>query len=208
MSRTELAALLALMLATVVGLVALPIEHQKNPVPPAWDDFVVPVTAVKAGAAIREPGFEKVGGGAQGVYSYQFDGAAEEEVFFSVQTPHAWDRQNMDLHLHVAPGDDRGGTAVFGVEWISNGIGSQLASAGTIATAALVIASDTHLMHRLCQLSTTNMIPTPTDSSVLLARVYRDVTATADDYPGDVVLLSIDCHFRRTKLGSTARTGD
>lgn len=176
---------------------------------PTWDDFVFPALAVKI-AGVRDPGLVKIGslGGSEGCYSYGFDDETEEEVFISVQTPHAWDQQSMDFHVHWMPGDTASGGVVWGIEWTANGMGSVLSSTTTIATAVAVVVENTHQKHRITTLTTANMVPIPTDSSIIIGRLFRVAADPSDTYTGDAILLSVDCHMRRNKTGSVNRNGD
>jgi len=178
-----------------------------------WDDERVPVTATRQGAA-RQPGFAKLyddGGGpaSTGVYAYYFDKATEEELFFTMQLPHAW-AQGTDIECHVHWVPPVAGGAGHDVSW---GLEYTWASIGSTYGNTTIIYGDTnHLAddplvqdkHYLTELGTISGSG-HTMSSMLICRVFRDATSTGgtDDYDNDACLLEIDFHIQKDSWGST-----
>jgi hypothetical protein len=172
-----------------------------------WDDVVFPALSVKVPGE-NAPGFSSIAeiGGSTGVFAYAFDATTEESCYVSLQTPHAWDRSGMDFHIHWMPSNANTGTVEWGLEYTANGIMHALSSASTILVGTTTISVGVDRKHYITTISENNLIPTPSDSSILMGRVFRN--ATQDTYDSDVYLLSIDCHLRRRKLGSASQHGD
>lgn len=176
-----------------------------------WEDLRVPVTSTKLSGS-KDPDFAKAydnaGGTSQGVFTYFFDKATEEEVYFSAQLPHTY-KEGSDIiaHVHWFPVANgvSGRTVSWGLEYLWTNMGST--SGNTVIVYAndtiqedAVLAADKHYLTNFAALSGTGK----TISSMLLCRIFRDATGAGltDDYDNDVGLLEIDFHYEIDTTGS------
>lgn len=183
-----------------------------------WDDYVVPFTSVKVRATAIPPDFEQFqdnGASSTGVYSYAFDPATRQEVFFTIQMPHSWAGTAIHPHIHWSPavgGDGTGITdgaenVVWGMEytWINYHPTTSLAFPESII---ITKTSDAIIGQALHHLITEFSPITPTVdeqdgiSSILVVRFFRDAGVSADDYEHDAFALSFDIHYERNTVGS------
>lgn len=168
----------------------------------AWDDLRVPVNATNIGAA-NDPNFAQVltnGAGSQGVYTYLFDASAEEELFFSVQLPHAWkEGTDIEPHVHWFPTNTNTGVVRWGLEYTWASVN------GTFGNTTIIYVEDaadgTEYKHQLADFAAISASG-QTLSSMLMCRIFRDATNGADTYNADCGLLEIDFHHRIDSLGS------
>lgn len=168
----------------------------------AWDDLRVPVNATNIGSA-NDPNFAQVltnGSGSQGVYTYLFSASAEEELFFSVQLPHAWkEGTDIEPHVHWFPTTTNTGTVRWGLEYTWASVN------GTFGNTTIIYVNDaadgTAFKHQLADFAAISATG-QTLSSMLMCRIFREAGNVADTYTGDVGLLEIDFHHRIDSLGS------
>lgn len=172
--------------------------------PTMWDDIRVPLTATKGGG-IRDPDFSQFrddGSGSTGVFAYDFDAAAEEELFFSVLIPHSYKLEtNLKPHIHWATKTATAtGTVIWGLEY-TLAILDDAFPVSTIITATYTFTGDMQYDHLVTELPDISGSGVLTDiASILTCRVFRD--ATSDTYADDVSLLEIDFHFEMDSVGS------
>jgi hypothetical protein len=179
-----------------------------------WDDLRVSADTTKL-AGSKDPGyavFKTDGAVSQGVFLYWFSDSTEEEVYFSVQLPHAWaEGTDIKPHVHwvaastaVAAGTD----ACWGLEYTWANIN------GTFGNTALIygdeqtngatetITAGKHYITALPTISGSGK----TMSSMLICRLFRSVSPPipgyTDDLVGDAGLLEIDFHIQINSLGS------
>lgn len=179
-----------------------------------WDDVRVPILSVKLGGS-KDPDFAKVfddGAGSQGVFTYLFDKSVEEEVYFVLQLPHSWKAgTNIRPHVHWFPAANgaAGQFVRWGLEYTWASIGEVFGATTTIytdassATTATIPGDDPliagkHYMSLLPEIDATGK----GWSSMLICRLFRDATDSADTYNNDAGLLEFDCHTQMDKLGS------
>jgi len=167
-----------------------------------WEDLRVPITAIKLGG-VNDPNFVKTvddGAGSTGLFTYHFDKAAEEEVFFAAQLPHSY-KEGSDIspHVHWAPTDTDTKDVIWGLEYAWVNIN------GTFTTSTIITilqaGSGTALKHQIAyfdDISGTGK----TISSMLMCRLFRDATAALDDYDADASLFEFDFHYQRDTPGS------
>jgi hypothetical protein len=176
----------------------------------AWDDLRVPVFSTTRGGA-KDPDIAKVldnGAGSQGVVTYLFDKAVEEELYFTVQIPHTW-KYGTDIkpHVHWMPVAD--GAAGSKVCW---GLEYSLSEHGATFQNTTIIYGDEHIpietlvadRHYVNSLGTISMAAVDSLSAMLICRIFRDATGTGgtDDYDNDSALLEIDFHYQIDSQGS------
>lgn len=177
-----------------------------------WDDLRVPMTAVKTGGS-KDPGFSVFktnGSGSQGVFTWWFDKAAEEELFFAVQIPHAWKLESTIYpHVHWAPKTDGASGAVvnWGLEYTIAELGGVFGNTtiiygSTQVPADAVLAAGKHYLTNIG--AGISMAGVDTLSAMIICRVFRDATGAlaTDDYDDDAGLLEIDFHYEMDSLGS------
>jgi len=178
---------------------------------PGYDDLRVPLSAIKLGG-LSNPDWVKFrdnGAGSTGVYTYAFDKASEEEVFFEVQLPHSW-MQGDTLHPHVhwtslANGTDK--DVAWGLEYtMSNILGSfgttTIISSNTQIASQVNVVAHKHMMTSLPDITMTGM----TRSSMISCRLFRDATGAlkTDDFDDDAILLEFDFHYQKNRMGTVA----
>lgn len=149
-----------------------------------------------------------------GLYANIFENAKTQNVYFSVQMPHAW-KQGTDLGAHVhwstkstAPLTT---TVVWTLEyqWVNIGDNFNLSANSTISGFTVLtnanINSDNTLAvgeHAITPVGTISGTGKGL-SSVLICRLYREGTVTNDTYSGDAALLSVDFHYQIDSFGSS-----
>lgn len=169
-----------------------------------WEDLRVPLSAIKR-LGFTDPDWVKFkdDGGAPastGVYALAFDSGSDEEVFFACQIPHAY-KEGSDItpHVHWAPSDGNAGGVTWGLEYTWVNID------GTFGNTTIITADDStnstsheHLIAGFSAISGSGK----TISSMLICRLFRDVSDANDTYGSDAFLLEIDFHFELDTVGS------
>lgn len=173
-----------------------------------WADLLVPMTATKSGGS-KDPGFEIFktnGAGSQGVFLHWFDAASEEELYFSCQLPHCWNKTALRPHVHWIPKTTADGTpanqsVIWGLEYTWADIGAGFSNTSVVYT-VFNYPEDANVVAGKHYLSAFASIPATATgmSSMLICRVFRD--ATHDNYEHDAGLLEIDFHYQTDKAGS------
>ena len=178
-----------------------------------FGDLVVPLYNAKPGEAANQPTWGKIkdnGAGSRGVYTYNFDGANEQEVFFSVQLPHNWKEGSAIFpHVHWAPQTSgQAGNIVWGIEytWVNYDAATPLAFPNTaLITATSVAVNGTANLNQHLITAFAALTPNSTQdkiSSILMCRFYRKGTDVADTYNGSAAVLSVDFHYEIDAIGS------
>ena len=170
---------------------------------PRWDDLQVSVYATKLGG-LSDPDWVKLrddGSGSTGVFTWHFDKTTSEELFFSVQLPHAWDAGSaIKPHVHWCPVDTDTGTVCWGLEyWLSKRTGTPNANS-TIIKSTPTAASGTAYLEQIEGVGTITTTGYPV-STVLVCRLFRDVAT--DDYNNDAALLGFDFHYQTDTPGGS-----
>jgi hypothetical protein len=177
-----------------------------------YEDFqVAPGDAGRLG--FSDPGWVKVkdnGAGSTGVYALGFDSNLDQEVFFSIELPHSWEEgDGICPHVHWIPPDATGGDegVTWGLEYswanegVINGSGSPVVFGNTtiiLAPDVDTFTADEHRVIDFAEIDGSGKLI----SSVVLCRLFRDVSDGDDDYGSDAILVNIDIHFKRDSLGS------
>lgn len=178
----------------------------------AWDDIRVEPTVRSAG--VNVPSFSQWftnGAGSRGVYLYTFDNAlvaAQKEIFFTCQLPHAWAQTDLYMHVHWLAATTAASSKIrWGLEytWANPGVvfGNTTLIYADTAAGSPAPTGTTDRKHEITEFAA--MTPTADQqgmSSMLICRLWRDSANAADTYTGDVGLLYVDAHFELDKLGS------
>ena len=172
---------------------------------PVWDDIRVPVTTVKTGG-VNDPNFiqfkDDVGGTSQGVYTYAFDAATEEELFFAVQIPHNWKKgSDIELHCHWAKSNSNAGNVYWACEYTMSEIASVFGDTVEIGSATVTAGAMATDEHNLTELDSIDMSAVDSVSTMLICRFFRKAADVLDTYDSDAYLFEIDFHYQIDSLG-------
>jgi len=140
-----------------------------------------------------------------GVIIKAFDPDVEQEVFFTVQFPHAWvEGSEIRPHVHWVPFTDGGPTdqVVWGLEytWANPlavfGDTNIIYTSGTVQDAP--ITEGRHLLSEFQSMTDADKGL----SSMMVCRLFRASTDVTDTYDDDAGLLEFDIHFQIDSTGS------
>ncbi len=172
-----------------------------------WDDLKVPVTSLKE-KGINIPNWDPFIGG---TYTYWFkketSASNENELFFTVQMPHAWkEGSNIFPHVHWTADANIGTSKVeWGLEYTWANPGSVFGAIGTILVDTPVAALGTvnvafkHVISSFPEIAGSGK----TLSSILMCRLFRKSRSGSNDtYSGKAALLEIDFHYEIDSDGS------
>jgi hypothetical protein len=177
-----------------------------------WDDLRVNILSVRVPAAAGPDfvQFKDDGAASTGVFTYAFDPASEEQVYFSTQLPHQWKEESTIYpHIHWTPAVS--GTAGQKVSW-----GLEYTMANVLGTFGntTIVSSNAHIGTDTT-LAAGKMYITPLGpgidmtgqvlSTVLICRLFRDATGAlnTDDLAQDALGLSVDFHYEIDAFGSS-----
>lgn len=136
-------------------------------------------------------------------YTYNFADAVSNEVFFSVQLPHAWSGESpIYPHVRWSPSDTNTGTVRWELEYTIAKEGTAFPASTTITgeTAGTGTADD-HIKTNLN--GTTGIDMTGDDiSTVLVCRLIRNGGHANDTYTGTAALHSVGFVYLADSLGS------
>ena len=145
-----------------------------------------------------------------GLLAYEFDDAlvaAEKELFFSVQIPHAWkEGSNVSPHVHFAPlvAGSAGNLVRWGLEYSKAKIGTAFGASTTIYASTLAYGTiTTQYSHCLVEFADIDMTG-DTLSTILVCRLFRNSSHADDTLAQTVGLLYIDFHYEIDTIGSRA----
>lgn len=174
-----------------------------------WDDFRVSIESTGM-RGVKDPDYIQIfdnGSGSTGIFAYAFHPSSEEEVFFSIQMPHAWkEGTSVRPHIHWI-GQTNGGVGqdvCWGLEYTVANIGSVYGNTSIIYADTNYLEEDIvankHYMTIFPFIDMTGL----TLSNMILCRLFRDAGSVGgvDDYPNDAVLLEFDLHYEIDSLGS------
>jgi len=170
-----------------------------------WDDLRVPMESLGKGG-VNDPNFDKFldnGSSSTGIYTYLFDKASEEELFFVVQLPHRYKQgTNLHPHVHWSPVSTgaSGKKVCWGLEYSFAELSSVFGNT-TIIHGDVVSNGDVILVankHYLTELTEIDLSVVDSVSSMIICRLFRDATGTlgTDDYDDDAALLEFDFHYQ------------
>lgn len=166
-----------------------------------WDDLRVPVESTGKGST-RAPGFGKFlddGSGSQGVWVQWFDDGTEEELYFTVQLPHSYKvGSDIQPHIHWVTNDSNEGDVVWGLEYSWVNMGEAFGNTSILTETA---SNEGEAFHQITSLG----LITGTGksySSMLVCRIFRDASNSADTFTKDAGVLEVDFHFQVQALGT------
>lgn len=172
-----------------------------------WDDLRIATSSTRAAASA--PDFVKLldnGSGSAGVFAHHFDKTTEEQLFFALQMPHAWNEgSTIYPHVHWVTTGTHTGTVVWGLEYSASSID------GTFGNTTIITGSDagtgtTH-DHILTYIGSGIDMTGLTHSCMLQCRIFRKASDGSDTYDEDAALLEIDFHYEINQLGDNAQPG-
>ncbi len=167
-----------------------------------WDDFVVPVNAIRlAGASPADPYAYKSGS------VLSFDSSTDEYVYFVIQLPHRY-KEGTDVifHIHWTIVTSGAGAGAENVKWDMTYSASSPATpaeswpAASNATVTIDVQSDSaddHLIDNVATITGTNF----KISEIIICSLKRDTTV-ANNYSDEVLLVSADVHYEVDTMGS------
>lgn len=178
-----------------------------------WDDFLVNPDATSRGnsnspvwGGVSESAFKK-NGSSQGVFLWMFSASTEQEVYFTVQLPHKY-KVGTDLSPHVhwttATGTPTGTNVVWGLEYTVIPIGGNFPTTSILTSNTIIASIGTpagtgqHLITPLGAISGAGV----DISTIIVCRLFRQVTNTNDTFANEVGLLSMDFHYEIDGVGS------
>jgi len=180
----------------------------------AWDDLrLEPTVRQAAGAGV--PSFEKyfddAAGTSKGVYLYSFTDEAvagnEKEVFFTLQTPHAWAGTAISMHVHFVPAATvNSSDIIWGLEYCWKDIGETFGDTVIIQSSTTLLPDDANIAagkHYIAEFADISPGATADGmSSILIGRLFRNSSDGGDTYTNKVGLLYIDAHYEIDSFGS------
>lgn len=192
------------------GLLEISSSGVLNDVDGKYEDLRVPLTGVRVGPS-RPPAFGifRTGGSTDGVRSWLFDAGTEEQLFFAAQVPHSHKR-GTDLfpHVHWSPTSTSAGVVRWGLEYTIQDINSVFPLTTIIyGNSVAVGGTGTENQHIFTALSTIDFSTLTGPSVMLVCRLFRDASSTADTYPDDAAGHEFDFHYLVDRLGSVTQGG-
>jgi len=173
-----------------------------------WNDLRIPLTSAKVpgtgGATLTQ--INDDGAGSIGVFTYSFASGTENSLYFTAQLPHSLKAgTTIRPHLHWAPSDNTVGDVVWGLEYcFSNyGLGMNNTSTITVTDSSPQVTNEQSIANFPDIVSssegTSDHIK---ESTIIIARLYRDATNGSDTYAAGAFALSFDFHIKLEKIGS------
>ena len=134
-----------------------------------------------------------------GVYGYEFTNTGTKEVSFMVQLSHLWaEGTAITPHVHWCPSTTNTSNAIINMDyWVAN-IGETIPSVTPLTANAT--PSGTAFQHQLTSFGSVSMT-NKTASCIFGGRLYRDSTATGDDFTGSMIILGVDIHVKNNRWG-------
>ena len=166
-----------------------------------FTDLYTPIISAKL-AGVNDPDFTDFNG--IGTYAYEFQNnvvATEDEVFLTFQMPHSYKlNSQFKPHIHWSPDSSNTGNSRFQLNCSKADINSQF----TQITFRFDANSTTNKFGTH-QISDSNITTSCTNiSCIMQCRLWRNSSATEDDYASGTYLHAIDFHIEMDTLGSDA----
>lgn len=134
------------------------------------------------------------------VYAWEFDSVNSNEISFIVQLPHSWkEGSSVVPHLHWCPSTTNTSNVIFNMDyWVVN-MGEAVPSISTTISKT-VTPSGVAFQHGIASFGMVSMTGKRI-SCLFGGRVYRNPLATGDDFTGSALVLSVDLHIVKNRLG-------
>ena len=164
--------------------------------PQVEDDLVCTITPRTTGANLAP----LVEINSTGVYGYEFVSSSLKEVSFMVQLNHQWKAgSNVVPHLHWCPSTANTSNVRFSLDyWIA----SRDTTIPSITTLTANVTPNGAFKHQYTPFG--NVVTTGnTISCIFGGRLYRDPSASGDDFTGDAIILGVDLHVIKNQWGET-----
>lgn len=170
---------------------------------PVYDDYLYSGPALARGSSA--PDLAELRNGLF-LLAFAGTGATTEQGFFTLHILHGIQPNTTPtLHIHWTHNNaSPSGNVKWQVDYsIARGYGADTYSTPTtITTTQAAAAQYTHHITNDDDLPISGNIE---PDSVMIARVYRDPTDSADTFEDDAFLIHIDMHYLRDRIGSTQR---
>ena len=173
-----------------------------------WDDLTV--SALSLAGGVQAPTLRTVTGGILG-QGFNFQ-TANDIMYGLVQLPHAWvydDSVEVHFHCMIETTPAAGDTVVMDFEYSWADIGDVFPTSDTIQT-KIPVASWTAKQHKLVEIGWLDGAD-KTLSSNIVFRIERRRDLSSDTYDSANnwwILLDVDFHLRKDKLGSNNETSN
>jgi hypothetical protein len=167
-----------------------------------WDDLRVSLDKGSSSASL-----EYVWGGAGPQIWYFRDNEGLEAMSFVVQIPHSWKEGTIIYpHLHWMPKASESGTVEWNLDysWQNYDPTTPLAFPTYTTSTATVAGSFVANTHRITSLTNGAGLNGSDKkiSSILICKIWRNSSNSADTYRDDAGLLSLDFHYQIDTVGS------
>jgi hypothetical protein len=172
-----------------------------------WDDLRVSMDKGSSSASLAYSPGESSGG----QIWYFRDAAGLETLSFQVQLPHSYkEGTNIYPHLHWTPLTSRSGNVEWNLDytWVNFDETTPLVFPSTTTTTVVAVGPFTARTHLITPLTTNNVGLDGTGkkvSSILICRLWRNSSNSADTYGDDAGLLSFDFHYQINSVGSRSQ---
>ncbi len=169
-----------------------------------WDDLRVSVDKGSSSATLGYSPGESSGG----QIWYFRDGAGLETLSFQAQLPHGYkEGTNIYPHLHWTPFTTKSGNVEWNLDytWVNYDGTTPQVFPSTTTNTVVVTGPFTQRTHLITALTVGNVGLNGTGkkiSSILICRLWRNSSNSADTYGDDAGLLSLDFHYQIDTVGS------
>ena len=172
--------------------------------PGLWESLKVSFISTSSGGSNSPTfsAFKTNGVGSQGVFLYFFSQTQEQELYFTTSLPHSYlEGSDIEVQAHFVTNSAATGTVRWGLEFIWQNVGDDYTDTA-IANPPVdsVIPLNTGNQHYVQTISNING-SNKKISSVIIGRVFRDITAP-DNYPSPVGLLTLEFLYQQAGNGS------
>lgn len=169
-----------------------------------WDTFFIsPLSMIQSTVAPGLSLFKNNGSGSEGVQTYAFDSAKNEGLLFTAQLPKSY-AEGTEVYpiVHWTPSVSGVGHVVWALEYTRQNPWEQFTNTTTV-TASSSAYDNLHIMTQFPAIADVNRKV----GSVIVGRLYRNGSATHDDYGNDAFLISLTFAYKKDTLGGQSLTG-
>lgn len=168
-----------------------------------WEDLRFPADSIKA-AGVKDPAYSTFSGGLRASW---FSPTTQEELYVSVQMPHAWNGSAIYPHMHwfaTTASSVAGHQVRWGIEYTWAEIGSTFPAASTVY-ASTAFPNEQIEVNKHYVTSFSPLTPTTSQdgiSAMLHMRIFRDSTVVGDSFTHGAFLSEFDIHYAMDMIGS------